>query len=63
MKSVFRTRKMGKNADDVEEIENGKILYWGICMSSWWLWDIRGDDGDDHLESGMSSPLCHLRRS
>jgi len=46
---------MGKNADDVEEIENGKILYWGICMSSWWLWDIRGDDGDDHLESGMSS--------
>jgi len=30
---------MGKKADEIEEIENGKVLYWRLRLSSWWIWD------------------------
>jgi len=36
----MRTSKVGKKANEIEEIENGKLLYWGICLSAWWIWDI-----------------------
>jgi len=47
------------SADLVEEIEDGKVLHWGICLSTWWVWDLWRDDGNDHLESGSSLPT-HL---
>jgi hypothetical protein len=30
----------GRGADEIEETENGKILYWGIRLSSWWIWNL-----------------------
>lgn len=44
-----------KRADErglVEEVENGTTVNWGICRPAWWIRDVRGDDGDDHLEPG-----------
>lgn len=39
-------------ADGLEEIEDGSVVHWRVCRPPRRVWDVRRNDGDDHLEPG-----------